>query len=554
MGQNYWKRDRTRSLISRRRLIGTGASAGLGLAALAAVGCGDDDDDAGQTPGASTTPGGSNGGEPRPGGTVRFVQPGDLPHYDPHTETYPSGFLVALCHAGLLKFAPSDDPNALEPQGYLAEEWEQPDDVTFTVKLRPDAVFQDAAPVNGRAVTAEDVKFSFERIKTDAPEFQRRTFFAAVQSIDVIDEHTVRFNMEEAFAPLPVYLADTWNVVIPKEVVEAEGDMTGSAIGAGPFMLSQYDKGVGLRYVKNPNFWGDGPYLDGVDTPIMVDPAAILAAFRGRQLEVMRGLPWADVPGLRSTNGIEIGEYVNVDNQYIRINTQKGPLTDPRVRQAMSLAIDRNVVANGAFQGNGIPCGVFPSAVRAAVQPDELEFYKYDVQKAKQLLADAGYEDGFELENIIPSNPSRQTDMAAVVIDQLRAINVRVTNRSMEYGAYLQAAFSKEFDINIHWGNRYDDPDGYAIEYLQDGGRNFGYWGSDELDEMIRSQRSTLDNAERDSILRDIQHKIAEECYTIGIANWKEYDGWYSKVQNFGTSVHWFSPAQKLGESWLQEA
>lgn len=556
--QNYWQRQGKPTTLNRRRLLGAGATTGLGLGAFALVGCGDDDDDAtssptpsgGSTPGASAT---TSTAQPKQGGTAKLAQPRDIPHYDPHTETYPAGFMVSLVHAGLLKFKQADDPNALQPEAYLAESYEQPDATTFTVKLRPNATFHDAAPVNGRVITADDVKFSFERIKTDKPEFQRRTFFAAVQSITAIDATTVQFKLDKAFAPLPIYLADTWNVVVPKELVEAKGDMRDTAIGAGPFTLASYEKGVGLKMSRVEEFWfTGGPYIDEVQMPVMSDTAAILAAFRAKQLDIMRGLPWAEVPGLQKSSDVEVRDYTNVDNQYVRINTKKKPLDDPRVRQAMSMVIDRNVVANGAFQGNGIPCGVFPSAVKWAVKPEDLEFYKTDVKAAKELLSAAGYPDGFEIENLYPSGSGKQQDMVAVVIDQLRQINIKVTNKTLEYGAYLQAAFSKEFDINIHWGNRYDEIDGYAIEYLTTGGRNFGYWGSVELDKLILAQRETLDEAQRGKQLEDIQKKIGEEMYTIGIANWKDYDAWYKKLQNFGTSVHWFRPAQQLAQAWIE--
>lgn len=552
---NYWIRKQ-RQALSRRRLLQSSAAAGIGLGGLALVGCGGDDDNGSNGGGGGTTPGpgGGSAGEPRQGGVVRLAQPRELPHYDPHTETYPAGLMVALVHAGLLRFKASpDDPNALMPEPYLAESTEQPEQTLMTVKLRPNAKFQDLAPVNGRAVTAEDVKFSFERIMTDEPEFQRRTFFAAVTGIDAVDEQTVQFKLDKPFAPLPVYMADTWNVVIPKEIVEEKGDMRDTAIGAGPFTLTSYDKGVGLKLAKSANFWGDkGPYLDEVQLPMIVDPAATLAAFRSKQTELMRDIPWAEVGGFQRADDVEVREYSNVDLQYIRINTQRKPLDDARVRRALSLALDRNVVANGAFQGNGIPQGVFPAAVNFAVKPEDLPHYQYNLQEAKALLKAAGLEDGFEVENIYPSGSGKQQDMAAVVADQLRAINVTVKNRTLEYGAYLQAAFSKEFDINIHWGNRYDDPDGYAIEYLQDGGRNFGFWGSDELDELILGQREVLDQNERAEKLKEIQTKIAEEMYTVGIANWKTYDAWYTRLQNMATSVHWFRPAQQLAEAWLQ--
>ena len=485
-------------------MLSAGSAAGIGLGAFSLVGCGDDDDDDGgrsSSPSSGTTPGASktaSSSQPKQGGIAKQAQPQDLPHYDPHTETYPAGFMVSLVHAGLLKFKQAEDPNSLEPEGYLAESYEQPDHTTFTAKLRPNAKFQDLAPVGGRAITAEDVKFSFERIKTDKPEFQRRTFFSSVQSITAIDPMTVQFKLDKPFAPLPIYLSDTWNVVVPKEIVESKGDMRQTAIGAGPYTLASYEKGVGLKMSRVKEFWlNGGPYIDEVQMPIITDPVAVLSAFRAKQLDFMRNLPWAEVPGFQKAADVEVRDYTNVDNQYVRINTRKKPLDDPRIRRAMSMAIDRNVVANSAFQGNGIPCGVFPSAVKWAVKPGDLPYYKTDVKAAKELIAAAGYPDGFEIENLYPSGSGRQQDMTAVVIDQLRQINVKVTNKTLEYGAYLQAAFSKDFDINIHWGNRYDEIDGYAIEYLTTGGRNFGYWGSEDLDKMILGQRETLDEAER---------------------------------------------------------
>lgn len=555
METGYWSTARSHR-VSRRTALRGVTAAGVAAAALPlGIDCGGGGgNNSTATPGAAGSPS-SQAAQPIPGGTARQAQPQEIPHFDPHTETYPAGFVVSLIHAGLLRFKQSDQPNELVPEGYLAQTYEQPDSTTFTVKLRPNATFQDLPPVNGRAVTAEDVKFSFERIKTDKPEFQRKTFFAAVSSIDAIDATTVRFKLSAPFAPLTLYMADTWNVIVPKEVVAAKGDLrdSSSAIGAGPYLLSNYQKGVGTKMARNPKFWlgNNKPYINEVQMPLITDSVAALAAFRSKQLDFLRGLPWSEVNGFKNDSSVHLAPYSNVDLQYIRINTHTKPFDDPRVRRAMSMAIDRNVVGNSAFQGNGIPAGVFPAGVTYAVKPDALPNYKTSVSDAKALLSAAGYPNGLDVENLYPSGTGKQQDMAAVVSDQLRQAGINVKNRTLEYGAYLQAALSKDFAINIHWGNRYDEPDGYAIEYLQDGGRNFGFWGSSSLDAMINAQRQELDAKARAQKMADIQTEIANQMYTVGLANWKDYDAWSTKLQNFANSVHWFRPTQQFAEAWF---
>jgi len=546
------------SRYSRRRALGVGASlAGASLTA-ALVGCAADDGDATSTPAggtgsATTEPGSSGDGAIKTGGMLSQAVATDIPHMDPHTETYPAGFLVALVHAGLLRFAPSDDPRELIPESYLAESVEYSDPQTVVVTLRENVHFHDDDIVAGRAVTAEDVKFSIERIKTDEPEFQRRSFFTAVNEVTVVDERTAQINLSEPFAPLMTYLADTWNVIIPRELVERDGDMRESAVGAGPFRLTRHQPGTGMEFERNPNFFLEGrPYVDGVRIPILPDAAAILSAFQSKQTNFVRNINWADVPRFESDDAYKVGGYPDQSLQYVRLNLDVEPLGDERVRQAISYAIDREEVVATAFQGRGAVSGIFPHALRWAVPADDLPHYQYDPQEAIALLSAAGFGDGLVLENLRPATvgglQQAETD---VVSDQLARIGVTVEHRMLEYGAYLQAAFSREFQINIHYGNRYDDPDGYAAEYIQDGGRNFGSWGSDELDALIYAQRGALDEDERGDLFRQIQENLATEMYNVGLANWETVDGWSSALQNFGTSDHWFQSTQRFSEAWL---
>lgn len=264
---NYWQRIAARG-VSRRALIRGAGVGSLGLATAAAFGCGDDDDDdtGPTTPGGSATaeptaPG--QGEKPKPGGTLTLLMGGSPRSLDPHFDTFPYNTAVTNnTNERLLRFTP--DLKTIEPE-LAASLPETPDPLTFTIKLKPGIKFQNVDPVNGRAFTSADVKYSLERQMTDqAGKFQHAYFFlGAIDKITTPDDLTVSIAMKKPYAPMLSYLASPWTVMIAREAVEKWGDLTEHAVGTGPFILKNWQKDVKFELDKNPEYWQSGlPYVD----------------------------------------------------------------------------------------------------------------------------------------------------------------------------------------------------------------------------------------------------------------------------------------------------
>jgi peptide/nickel transport system substrate-binding protein len=262
MASDYWSRWHTLR-ASRRRFVGGSALAGAGVAGLALVGCGDDDDDdddGGATTtatgtGTAATSTGTTAAQPKTGGTLRVHMGGSPRSLDPHFDTFPFNTAITdNTNERLLKWA--TDFSAIETE--LADAMpEQADPLTFTFKIKSGINFHDVAPVNGRAFTAEDVKYSIERQSTDeAGKFQHAYFFLnKLESIETPDESTVVFKTKAPYAPFLSYMASPWTLMIAREAVEEFGDLTEHAVGTGPFMFKEWQKDVKIDIVKNPNYW-----------------------------------------------------------------------------------------------------------------------------------------------------------------------------------------------------------------------------------------------------------------------------------------------------------
>ncbi|MDZ7726915.1 MAG: ABC transporter substrate-binding protein [Dehalococcoidia bacterium] len=227
----------------------------------------------GQTP----SPNGNGNGEIQTGGTLTMRMAGSPRSLDPHFDTFPYNTQVTTnTYNALLKFTP--DLSEIVPD--LATGMpEQPDDVTYTFSINPDARWQDVEPVNGRAFTAEDVKYSIERQMTDeAGTFQHAYFFLGkMDSIDVLDEHTIQFKTDGPYAPFMSYIASPWTLMVNREAVEEYGDVTEHAPGTGPYIFEEWQRDVSIRLRRNPNYWKQDqfgnqlPYIDELLFQIVTD-------------------------------------------------------------------------------------------------------------------------------------------------------------------------------------------------------------------------------------------------------------------------------------------
>jgi peptide/nickel transport system substrate-binding protein len=285
---NYWLRN---SRMNRRRWLAGATTTTAGAAAFAMVGCGDSDDAASPTAGGgaagvgAVTPSASPTAEPvgKKGGELRVAMDNDPVSLDPHIESsYRTQWVIGAVYNRLLNLT-SD--LVIRPE--LATSWEQPDPTTLTLKLQQGVKFQNVAPVNGRVFNAEDVIWNLTRIATNKPEFQRRYMFEAITGMTAPDANTVQIKLAQPFAPLLGYLANPFNSMAPKEAAADTGDLRTKAIGTGPFLYKEGQKGVAYKLARNPDYWEkDRPYLDAMTVSVVPQIPSRQAGFRAKQLDI----------------------------------------------------------------------------------------------------------------------------------------------------------------------------------------------------------------------------------------------------------------------------
>jgi ABC-type transport system substrate-binding protein len=293
----------------------------------------------------------------------------------------------------------------------LATSWEMVNPSTWIFKLRQGVKFHNRPPVNGREMTAEDVKYSYELLKDKA---QYSTRAALVKAIQVVDKYTVRFELSMPDPKFYLNVVDSLSpVIVPREAVEAPGGLAENPIGTGAFMLKEFAPGEGALLVRNPDYFlkdKDGrqlPYVDAIRLFFTKDPATDTALFRTRQLDLMRVSTLDVLYALMKTvpdmqlyrvPSFGWGDYG------VSMALDKAPYSDVRVRQALSMAINREVVAEVINRGDAALYGPFPWALAGYTKRTDYTYaslgpnYEHNVKKARELLAAAGYPKGFDME------------------------------------------------------------------------------------------------------------------------------------------------------------
>ncbi|MGH7334646.1 MAG: ABC transporter substrate-binding protein, partial [Candidatus Rokuibacteriota bacterium] len=293
----------------------------------------------------------------------------------------------------------------------LVTDWQMQNPSTWIFKLRQGVRFHNRPPVNGREMVAEDVKYSYELLKDKA---QYSTRAALVKTITVIDKYTVRFDLAMPDPKFHLNIVDSLSpVIVPREAVEAPGGLAENPIGTGAFMLKEFSPGDGALLVKNPDYHlkdKDGrplPYVDAVRLYFTKDAATDTALFRSKQVDVMRVSTLDQLYALMKTvpdltlyrvSSFGWGDYG------MSMALDKAPFSDVRVRQALSMAINRDIVAEVINKGDAALYGPFPWALAGYTKRTDYSYanlgpnYQYNPKEAKRLLAAAGYPNGFDVE------------------------------------------------------------------------------------------------------------------------------------------------------------
>ena len=547
----YWKRR-----ISRRGVVAGGTAAVAGLAGLALVGCGDDDDDddGGNGNGGNgaltpVSPTQDTTAKPVKGGTLRALTNVGS-NIDPHRTNTPAESVSLWGAVGntLIRFS-TKDPGAAEPDLASALPEIPADGMTLIFKLRPEAKWQNRAPVNGRAVTAEDVKLSFERIKDPAVVSPRAGNFGNVESITAIDPQTVQFKLKAPQADLMAIMADQYNFIIPKEISSRGVDAIKSAedvIGSGPYELESFVAAQKFTLKRRADgYWRENTsWLDGFEYLHQTDPQQALNALRANQTDAI-GLPADLANTIANDTNYVITRAPTTTRECLLINHNKDRYKDPKVRLALSRAVNRAQVYETVFGGLGFVGGPMTPAAPFWILADadlaKLPGYgKRDdeIKEAKALLSAAGFPDGFE-ETVLTVTAFDTEKVHDVVVSNLREIGVTVQTENVgtDFAAnFLPREVQRNYNLATTLFLSGGYPDAQLTLYHHSdktkGSRNYGDYKLEGLDAKLDKQSTMYDTATRLPLVHEIQRDIINAPGPIWMGSRGILTVWSSRLQN----------------------
>jgi peptide/nickel transport system substrate-binding protein len=462
--------------------------------------------------------------------TLRIAIDVDPINFDPaqmsHMEAHR---VVALLYPTLFKYG---NDLALEP--HLAVSYEIIDDVTYEFRLRDDVVFH-----NGQPLTAHDVKYSIERILDPDVPSPEAFEVEPIERMEVIDDHTIRIITREPFAPILHGIA--FGTGIHPVGAEAEvGDLRFNALGSGPFRLVSYDPDSSFVLEAFEDHFDGAPLVDRVEYHVIVDPTTRVTALRAGDVDVARfSDPKAILP-LRADPNITV-EYVGQPrNLHYHLNTRREPFNDPRVRLAMSYAIDRDEIVDIIFLGEAAPSGPIPPSMGAWALPvEELPGYQHNLERARELLAEAGYPDGFSSTLVATTRFPIDIEIAQVVAEQLAQVGIQMEIRTVEWGDMLDMWIERhDYDTLFISSNTGRDPDAnFYRRFHSESARNAVGYVNPEVDELMERGRTTIPYEERFEIYAELQRIITQDSPKIFLIEFPYYEAYRTGVvQNW--TVH----------------
>lgn len=560
---SYWKRT-----FSRRRVLAGGSAAAVGIAGLTLAGCGDDDDDGGSPTSTNNnsaltpTAGTPTTGNPVKGGTLRaLTNVGSI--FDPHRTNTPAESLSLWGAVGntLVRFS-TQKPGQIE--GDLAAGLPEvpADGLSLTFKIRPEAKWQNRAPVNGRAVTAEDVKLSFERIKDPAIVSPRAGQFGAIDSITVIDPQTVQFKMKIPQADLLAVMSDQYNFILPKETIAKGKDAITTAadvIGSGPYELTEFIAAQKFTMKRRADgYWKPNTaWFDGFEYIHQTDPQQALNALRANQTDAI-GTTADLAKTIESDKNYVITRAPTPTRECLLINHTKDRYKDPKVRLALWRAINRKQVYDTVFGGLGFVGGpMTPAAPNWALSDADLlklpGFGKREdeIKEAKALLSAAGLTNGFE-ETVLTVTAFDTEKVHDVLVSNLKDIGVTVQTENVgtDFAAnFLPREVGRQYNLATTLFLSGGYPDAQLLLYhhsdvVNKGTRNYGNYSNPDLDVKLEKQSTMYDEKARLPLVQEIQRDIINGPGPGWIGSRGTLTVWASKIANpasFGFATGFYS-------------
>lgn len=508
---------------------------------------------------------GDGEGTSESGGDLVISEMSDIVSLDPHGQNdVPSSNVRSNIYETLTTL----DEN-MEVQPGLATEWEEVDENTWRFTLAEGVTFHDGSEFN-----AEVVKANLDRVVDPNVASPRMFLYEMVENVEVIDDYTVEITTEYPFAPLLAHLSHDAGGMISGEVIDADleaaleasgEDMTAeeyvaerdesgevevgdgfsneignyiaeNPVGTGYFAVQSRNAGSEVVLERFEDYHGDPAALDTVTFKVVPETGARLAELESGASHIVGKTETNNVDRVDSHPETYLNQQPLLSLSYVGFNTEKEPLNDPLVRQAISYATDREEIIEGIYNGVGTPAHG-PLAPGVFGYDENAESIEYDLDRAKELMAEAGYEDGFSIEILTNDSPER-VNTAIFLQEALQEINIDVDVQQREWGAYLEETAAGDHDMYVlGWSTVTGDAD-YGLYSLfhssmhgDPGNRSF--LSDDQVDELLEAGRRETDPDERLAIYSELQTRLAELEPQINIHHQDELTGVRNEVENF---------------------
>lgn len=457
--------------------------------------------------------------------TLVVARAADTTGLDPHTQTAFASFrLLELIYEPLVVL---DGDLNIEPA--LAESWEFSDDATvLTMQLRQGVTFHDGSPM-----TSADVKASFERILDESTAAASRANFTSIETIDADQDYTVVFHLNTPDVPILAAMATVGAAVVSDEFISDGGDFAATANGTGPFVLEQWVPEERTTLSANADWWGEGPYVAGLELRVIPDEASIVAALRAGQVDFAILNDPVIATLLIGDDAVTLNEVPALAYHVFQLNASREPMDDLRVRQAIACAIDRQQVLDTAALGYGEVTGPL-TAPAFKVPVEELFCYERDVERARALLAEAGLAEGFAISTIVaPNEPPTSLAEAQNIQAQLAEVGIDLEIISLELSVYVDRWLAADFDTAVALNGGRPDPYTMYARYFTNEGNLLGVsnYVDDTLDSLMAEGRAEGDVAARYETFKAFQQHLTEMAPWV----WLYHDFEYTAQQPYVT-------------------
>lgn len=418
----------------------------------------------------------------------------------------------------------------------LATAWEELDQgkrIRFT--LREGVKFHDGEPFNAAAV-----KFSFDRLLgPEGAKGPQQSNYNTIASVEVIDDNTVDFHLKAPDPVLLTKLASYGAMIVPPKYIQDKGDdyFNAHPVGTGPFKFVSYEPKVNIQLAANADYWGGAPKLSELEYRFIAEPATAIAELQAGRVDLVipPTIPIGMIPTIQGDSKLEIVTSPGPTVYALRFNTRDGITKDPRVRKALILGVDRDAIINSVLAGQASPIASFQGKLSFGYDP-AMKPLPYDPEQAKALLKEAGVAPGAQVQIDLRGNEATFIEVAQAIAAYLQMIGINATIKPYETNVLLNdiiPAGKTGAMFQQSWGGWTLDYDNTAVAMYHTGEKWNPYDSDPKMDELLASQRSITDRAQREKVLQEIAHYAADRALEMPLYNLNAIFGVSKRVKNF---------------------